>query len=83
MGDESAKKRMNGSKCDGSTRNGLNNGGYKEMKSIFTCHLSLLTNSALVHEPKCGGTGGLRGLSAVVYSCIHRRTKAVNETIDR
>jgi hypothetical protein len=28
-----------------------------------TCHLSLLTNSALVYESKCGGLGGLRGLS--------------------
>jgi hypothetical protein len=27
------------------------------------CRLSLLTNSALVYEPKCGGRGELRGLS--------------------
>ncbi len=27
------------------------------------CHLSWLTNSALVYESKCGGTGDLRGLS--------------------
>jgi hypothetical protein len=27
------------------------------------CRLSLLTSSALVYEPKCGGRGELRGLS--------------------
>jgi hypothetical protein len=32
-------------------------GGHKEMSSI------LLTNRALVYEPKCGGRGELRGLS--------------------
>jgi hypothetical protein len=32
-------------------------GVYKEMSS------NLLTNSALVYEPKCGGEGELRGLS--------------------
>jgi hypothetical protein len=39
------------------------------------CSLSWLTNSVLVYEPKCGGSGGvgLRGLrlSANEYSCAH------------
>ncbi len=35
-------------------------GGYKEMS--YT--VSLLTNSALVYEPKCGGRGRSCGVSA-------------------
>ncbi len=34
------------------------------------CRLSLLTNSALVYESKCGGGGGC-GVSANEYSCAH------------
>ena len=34
------------------------------------CRLSLLTNSTLVYEPKCGGRGGC-GVSANEYSCTH------------
>jgi hypothetical protein len=34
------------------------------------CRLSLLTNSALLYEPKCGGRGGGNcGVSAIEYSC--------------
>jgi hypothetical protein len=33
------------------------------------CRLSWLTNSALVYEPKCGGSCGV---SANEYSCFHR-----------
>ncbi len=32
-------------------------------KVIKRCRLFWLTNSALIHEPKCGGGGGLRGRS--------------------
>ncbi len=41
------------------------------------CRLSLLTNSALVHEPKCGGMGGGgRGVkvSANEFRCAHHVT---------
>jgi hypothetical protein len=34
------------------------------------CHLSWLTNNALVYEPKCGEEGRLR-VSANDYSCAH------------
>jgi hypothetical protein len=33
------------------------------------CHLSRLSNSALVYEPKCRGRGGRCGVSANEYSC--------------
>jgi hypothetical protein len=33
------------------------------------CRLSWLTNSALVYEPKCGGRGGVEGVSADENSC--------------
>jgi hypothetical protein len=40
-------------------------GGNKE-----TCRLSLLTNSALVYESKCGGTGGVAG-SQPMSTAVH------------
>ncbi len=33
------------------------------------CRLSVLTNSALVYEPKCGRRGGFAGVSDNEYSC--------------
>ncbi len=36
------------------------------------CRLSLLTNSALGYEPKCGGRRGSCGVVANEYSCVHR-----------
>jgi hypothetical protein len=36
------------------------------------CHLSWLTNSALVYEPKCrGGGGGCCGVTANEFTCAH------------
>ncbi len=35
------------------------------------CRLSWLTNSALVHEPKCGGKGGILG-SQQMSTAVHR-----------
>ncbi len=35
------------------------------------CHLSWLTNSAHVYEPKCGGRVGSCRVSANEYSCTH------------
>jgi hypothetical protein len=34
------------------------------------CRLSMLTNGALVYQPKCGG-GGSCGVSANEHSCTH------------
>ncbi len=45
-------------------------GGHKEI-----CRLSWLTNSALVYEPKCGGGGGLRGLSRWEQLCTSSPNK--------
>ncbi len=42
------------------------------------CRLSLLTNSALVYESKCGGIGGC-GVSANEYSCTHHVTLSPNK----
>jgi hypothetical protein len=39
-------------------------GGYKDMPSI------LLTNRALVYEPKCGGMGG--GVPQPMSTAVHR-----------
>ncbi len=38
---------------------------------IKRCHLSWLTNRALVYEPKCEGGEGGCGISANEYSCAH------------
>ncbi len=47
----------------------------KSLKQVDTkrCRLSLLTNSALVYEPKCGGVGEWRGLSQWVQ--LYTRAK--------
>ncbi len=42
-----------------------------ESGSRSTAMLSLLTFSALVYEPKCGGMVGGCGVSANEYSCAH------------
>jgi hypothetical protein len=41
------------------------------------CRLSLLTNSSLVYESKCGGIGVLPGLNE--YSCGHHVTWSPNK----
>ncbi len=43
------------------------------------CRLSLLTNSALVYEPQCGGRGRVCGASANEYSCAHHVTWSPNK----
>jgi hypothetical protein len=52
---------------------GLGSRGQKASDPGSTTLLSLLTNSALVHEPKCGVCGGEGGcgVSANEYSCVH------------
>jgi hypothetical protein len=47
---------------------GMNQGVTKR------CRLSLLTNSALVYESKCGEMGGSCGVSANEYNCAHHVT---------
>ncbi len=42
-------------------------------RGLQRCRLSLLTNSVLVYESKCGG-GGSCGVSANEYSCAHHVT---------
>jgi hypothetical protein len=40
------------------------------------CRLSLLTNSALVYDPKCRGEGGVAcGVSAIKYRTVHMEPK--------
>ncbi len=51
---------------------GMNQGVTKR------CHLSWLTNSTLVYEPKCGGRGGLRGLSQWVQLCANAHGAQIN-----
>jgi hypothetical protein len=51
---------------------------------VFTkrCRLSLLTNSALVYESKCGGIGRGCGVSAIEhngYNCTHHVTWSPNK----
>jgi hypothetical protein len=51
---------------------GMGRPEQREIPRLRICRLSWLTNSALVYEPKCGGSGVVAGsqpISTVQYSC--------------
>jgi hypothetical protein len=52
----------------------LSSPSYPPRRVTKRCHLSWLTNSPLVYEPKCGGGKG-RKVSANEYSCAQIRAQ--------
>jgi hypothetical protein len=74
--------------------NNNNNNGFRKLVHINDpevhhskqevtkrCRLFLMTNSALVYESKCGGRGGVVGLSQGVQLCTSRDMQSKYNTM--